>query len=195
MIPPESEIAIATRLVVETLESLGVPYLVGGSVASSIHGISRSTRDVDLVAALKPEDGAPLVDRLGSAFYADLPSIIEEITARRSFNVIHLETMVKIDLFVAKETPFTASQFERRTEQAIGDQKPLKLSVASPEDTILSKLDWYRLGGEISDRQWNDILGVLKVQGDRLDFDYLRQWAGELGVADLLEKVRGEAGP
>jgi hypothetical protein len=116
--------------------------------------------------------------------------IAEAIQNRSSFNLIHLATMFKVDIFVNKDRPFDRSQFARRVLQQFSADPPRSAYIASPEDTILSKLVWYRMGDEVSDRQWRDILNVLAAQQGRLDNDYLAHWAGQLGVADLLERGR-----
>jgi hypothetical protein len=187
--PVLSEPIAVTLKVVDVLDSIGVPYLIGGSLASTLHGMVRTTLDVDLVAEVRHEHVSPLVQLLANEFYIDADSIIAAIQQRSSFNIIHLETMFKVDIFVAKQRTFDKSQFARRAAQIVVDEPERTAYVASAEDTILTKLEWYRLGGESSERQWRDVLGVLKVQGDRLDLAYLRQWAVELKVADLLEKV------
>ncbi len=178
-----------TLLVAHSFETLNIPYLVGGSVASTIYGVVRTTQDADMVAELRSEHVTPLVQMLGPAFYIDAEAITEAIHRRSSFNLIHLETMFKVDIFVSKQRPFDRSQFDRRIAQMIATDPEQTAFIASPEDTLLSKLEWYRLGGEVSERQWRDVLGVIKVQGDRLNLAYLRRWAIELNVADLLEKA------
>jgi hypothetical protein len=183
----------ALVLVIDALEALGVPYFIGGSVASAIYGVLRTTVDADLVADLRVQHAEPLAHALGDAFHVDAESIKEAIRHQRSFNLIHLGTMFKVDVFVLKRRPFDASQFARRTAHVIATDPERRAYVASAEDTILAKLEWYRLGNEVSDQQWRDVLGILKVQTDRLDHDYLRQWAVELNVADLLERALGEA--
>jgi hypothetical protein len=183
-----------TLLVVDALETLGVSYLIGGSLASAIHGVLRATLDADLVADLRLEHAEPLARTLGDAFYVDTEAIREAIHHQSSFNVIHLETMFKVDVFVLKGRPFDQTQFERRIAQVVTTEPERTAYVASAEDTILTKLEWYRLGGEVSERQWNDVIGVLKVQRDRLDYGYLRRWAVEIGVGNLLERVLVEAG-
>ena len=181
-------IAVTLR-VIEALVDLGVPYLIGGSLASAVHGVARATADADLVADLHLEHAEPLAQALGDAFYVDVEAIRDAIRHRSHFNVIHLETVFKVDVFVNKQRPFDQAQFERRAAQIVATDPERSVYVASAEDTVLTKLESYRLGNEVSDRQWRDVLGVLKVQGERLDAAYLRRWARALSVEDLLEKA------
>ncbi|MBI3922634.1 MAG: hypothetical protein HY318_14525 [Armatimonadetes bacterium] len=188
----EEPVAV-TLLVIDALETLRVPYLIGGSLASAVHGVLRATHDADLVADLRPQHVEPLVEALGGAFYVEAGAIREAIGQQISFNVIHLETMFKVDVFVKRVRPFDEAQFQRRASHLIDADTDRTGYVASAEDTILTKLEWYRMGGEVSDRQWGDVLGVLKTQGENLDMEYLRKWATALGVEDLMEKALSQA--
>ena len=191
----ESDLVAALRPVAETLDALGVRYYLGGSVASSAHGIARASLDADIVAALEPEHVDSLVKRLVSAYYIPADRLRSAVAARSSCNFIHLATMFKIDVFVSKGRPFDRQAAERARPQAI-DEAPdaPRFPVASPEDTVLAKLEWFRLGGEISERQWWDVVGILRVTADA-DRAYLGRWADSLGVADLLERALADAAP
>ena len=189
----ETELLLALGRVVAAFDALGVEYLVGGSMASSVFGEPRQTMDADLVARLYERHAGPLVERLTDEFYAHLPGIVSAIQTQGCFNLIHLETVTKVDVFVRWRDPFAQSQFARRQRKSVGQSSPLELFFASAEDTILAKLEWYRKGGCVSDRQWRDLLGVLKVQGEALDQAYLMDWANRLGLADLLERALDEA--
>lgn len=188
-----AEPIVVTALVSGVLESLGVPYLICGSMAGAVHGIARATMDVDIVAELRPEHVEPLVERLGDDFYADMLSIQEAVVRRASCNLIHLPTMFKVDLFVPQPRAWNREQIARRERRSLTSAPLPAADVATAEDTVLAKLEWYRKGNEVSDRQWQDILGIIAVQGDRLDRAYLARWARDLGVIDLLKRALEQA--
>lgn len=167
-------------------------YRVGGSVASSALGVPRSTLDVDISCELRAGQAAAFAAALGSSYYVDPDMIRDAVNRRASFNLIHLSTMLKIDVFIRKETPFEQESFERFVTLPL-EEGGRAFAVTTPEDIILHKLDWYRLGGGISERQWKDVLGVISVQRAALDLAYMRRSAAMLGVADLLDRAIVEA--
>lgn len=177
------------------LEQFGIPYLIGGSVASIVHGEARLTNDLDLVADLRESQVAALVKALEAEFYVDDRAIQRAIRERSSFNLIHLATMFKVDVFIHRQDDWAHEQMRRSVSKLLleGDDSTMRW-VSSAETMILQKLLWFRKGGEVSDRQWRDVLGMLKVQAGRLDFDYLKQWAVALQISDLLEKSLQESG-
>lgn len=187
-----SEPLAVTFAVIEVLETLAVPYFLGGSFASSVQGAARATLDADVIADLRPDNVRAFIDTLKDAFYLDPDTVRNAIHRRGTFNLIHFKTMFKVDVFVSKNRPFEQSQFARRRVSLLARDPDLSAYLSSPEDTILAKLEWYRLGGEVSDRQWRDVLSVLQVQQGRLDEDYLQSWAAQLGVADLLRRALDE---
>lgn len=189
-----SELADALIPVVRVFEELGVRHYVGGSFASSAHGVARASLDVDVVADLQRQHVTLLVTRLQHAYYIDEARVVAAVESRRSFNLIHLATMFKIDVFVARERPFDREALGRARREAIDDApNSPEVLVASPEDTVLAKLEWFRAGGEVSERQWADVIGVLRLGGPNLEADYLRRWAEALGIADLLDRALAEA--
>lgn len=176
-------------IVTNTFERLGILYFIGGSLASIFHGFVRTTNDADIVAALTLEHVDALLDALSGRFYIDAEPIREAIRRKASFNVIHLATMFKVDVFVSRNRPFDRSRFERRLRRTIDPAAEGVADIASAEDSLLAKLEWYRLGGEVSERQWRDVLGIIKTQSGRLDREYLARWAEELGLGDLVERA------
>jgi hypothetical protein len=189
----QNEPVEVTLKVTGVFESLGVPYLIGGSLASALYGMVRTTQDADIVAEMRLGHLQPFVSALQDEFYLDDEMIAEAIQRNSSFNIIHRETMFKVDVFIPRPRPFLQSQLARAQRQKFTFDTEVSAKFASPEDTILSKLEWYRLGGEVSDRQWRDILGVLKTRVGELELDYLQKWAQELKVGDLLERALREA--
>ena len=188
---PDAVVAVAP--VVAALERLDVPYYLGGSIASSAYGAARATLDVDLVADLSPKHATPLVQMLGHDYYVNQHAVSEAIAGQSCFNAIHLTTMFKVDVFILKDRRYDRVALGRIRKASLDVETPTaEFYLASPEDVVLSKLQWFRAGEEVSERQWRDVLGVLAVQHDRLDYDYLDDWASQLGIADLLERARKE---
>ncbi len=190
-----SDIIAAVEPVVAAFEVLGVSYRIGGSVASSALGVPRSTLDVDLVCDLRLPQVSHLVAALEDAYYADADMMREAIQGESSFNLVHLATMLKVDVFVRKSTPWDIEAFSRKVRRSLdttGTSPEFDLTTA--EDIVLHKLAWYRLGGGVSDRQWRDAVGVIAVQAASLDRPYLVRWASSLGLSDLLDRAFAEAG-
>jgi len=193
MVPPDEALKVILE-VARVLEDLRIPYAVGGSLASSMHGIPRSTQDGDLVADLRAEHVQPFLAAVADIFYVSPERVFQAVQRRSSFNLVHLKTVIKVDVFVLKAEPLDLQEMARRQVLPVPGAPGTTLQVASAEDTILQKLLWYEKGHRVSDRQWDDVLGVLKVQRTALDFDYLREWAQQAGVDDLLTKAFEDAG-
>jgi hypothetical protein len=177
--------------VAQALDRLGLPYALGGSMASSIYGISRHTNDADVMVPPFPGREKELIDALGADYYASEPAIRQAILKRSSFNLINTRTGFKVDVFIPPDDPFERSGMARR--RALEVEGGQTIYLLSPEDVLLSKLRWYRLGDEVSEQQWKDVLGLVKTQRPRLDEAYLEHWAGHLRVTDLLDRVFAEA--
>jgi hypothetical protein len=184
------------KRLLEALDNLAIRYMVGGSLASSLYGVFRSTNDIDIVADIRQEHLARLAAELAPDFYADLDAMREALRRERSFNLIHFASSYKFDIFPLPGDAYYQSQLERSKPEEItlGGTEAMKCRVVTAEDTILAKLVWYRQGGEQSERQWADLRGILSVQGERLDEAYLRRWAQHLGVEDLLERLLSQKG-
>ena len=180
------------QAVTAVLTRLQIPYAVGGSWASSLLGKPRFTNDADIAVEPFPGKEPAFCASFGEDYYVSLPMIQDAIRRRSSFNIIHWSSGFKVDLFIRKDRPFEASVLARRHVYPLPDGQSFTL--VSPEDVILLKLEWYRLGGGHSERQWEDVLGVLQVQAGKLDHAYLDHWAADLGVSDLLQRARQESG-
>ena len=168
------------------LDALGVTYVIGGSLASSVHGEPRATNDVDLVAALDETTGASLIERLANGWYVSDEAVKAAVAHGASFNAIHLASAVKVDVFVAGADAFEAERLRHRIAVQLTAGT---LYVDTAEHTILRKLEWYRRGGEVSERQWRDVVEILRIQRGRLDEKRLAYWARYLGVTRLLRKA------
>ena len=187
----DGELIAALTPVTVALDDLGVAYYVTGSVLSSHLGHARSTVDADLVADLRPEHAARLVAALEASFYIDIGAVDEAIRRRGMFNAVHLETMLKVDVY-ATSTAFDRETLSRARPGTFADGARA-FSLATAEDLVVHKLIWFRAGGGVSERQWRDVVGVLRVQVGRLDLVHMRAWAQKLGVDELLDRALAEA--
>ena len=174
------------------LEERGISYVVVGSFASSLRGVYRTTNDIDIVADIKLEQVNGLVSALQDDFYIDELAARRAVIGHSSFNVIHFESVFKVDLFVPSPNEFSQQQLMRRQPEQLSPEMAQMICVATAEDTILGKLQWYRAGNEISNTQWTDVRGIIGSQGENLDADYLRKWADKLNVRELLERALKE---
>lgn len=181
------------RRVALILNSLEIAHHFTGSIASSWHGQPRTTVDIDVVIDADLGRLDTLAEVLEPNFYVSREAIREAIEHRSSFNAISLDSPYKVDFFIVGNRPYDREAFRRSVEHFLGraDSPPVRL--LSPEDTVLRKLEWYRLGGEVSDHQWRDVLGILVARCGSLDTAYLDSWAVELNIADLLKRVREQA--
>jgi hypothetical protein len=175
--------------VITAFQTLGVGHYVGGSVASSFHGAARSTMDVDVVCNLKEEHVSPFVESFDSNFYIAIATVLDAVRRKSCFNLIHLPTSFKIDIFISRQRPVDVEAMRRAQMQVLGDDPSLNVAIASVEDSIVSKLEWYRLADETSDRQWDDVTRLVQLHGDALDVDYLENASQSVGVADLLTRL------
>lgn len=181
--------------VASIFDELGIAYQLGGSVASSIHGFPRGTLDVDVQADIRDHHVQPLVERLEPDWMVTTAMVREALRYRTSFNIIPVDDIAKIDIFVPKNTPFDVSSASRSEKNIVmSDGKVVPYYVGSLEDTILRKLYWYRLGGYGIEQKWLDVLGMIKAHAFDVDLDYLEKWAPELGVKDLKDKALDESG-
>ena len=188
-LPSEFVVGIAALL-----ESLRIPYHVGGSIASSAYGTYRMTADVDFVIDVDTAALARLADALAPEFYVSATAMTEALAHRSTFNAIHLDTSFKVDFFIRGVRPYDIEEFRRRVPQTLDSLSSRQVMMMSPEDTVLRKLDWFRAGGGVSEQQWRDVVAVLKAMGSRLDHEYLQHWGAELGVSDLLQRAKEQAG-
>lgn len=175
------------------LDELGIRYVVVGSFASSARGQPRATIDADIVAEVTRDHSRILAERLAGDYYADEVAIHRAVLDRSMFNAIHLETMFKFDIYVADSHGFDEQQLLRALPEHIKPDSIDPICVATAEDTVLAKLVWFKKGDKTSEKQWSDVLGVLGVQRDALDLEYLSKWANGLGISDLLEKAISES--
>ena len=188
------ESLLVTLRIAEVLDDLEVRWFLGGSLASSIHGIPRATLGADIVADLRAPLVSAFLKALGKDWYMEEQSVRDAIMNRSCFNLIHLGSAMKVDIFVPKLRRFEGGQFSRALRIPVAEGSTIKIPVCSAEDIVLAKLEWYRAGGELSDRQWGDILSVLRVNAKNLDLEGMRERAIELAVSDLLASALTQVG-
>lgn len=181
--------------VVSILDAIGIEYMIGGSFASSYYGEIRMTRDVDFVADIREEHIPAMMEHFSSDdWYIDDEMIRDAIQTQSSFNIILLPTMYKADFFCRRRDAWGQEEWGRRIRKQIdSDYLKREIVYASPEGMILQKLLWYRMGGEVSSQQWRDIQKMLVTQEPTLDKEYLKKWAVDIQVTDLLERACAEA--
>ena len=180
-------------LVASVLEQQQITYVLVGSLASSMHGMFRSTADIDIVADVHSEQVIPLLTALQENFYVDEHAVREAIDQRQSFNAIHFDSVFKVDIFIPKADEFSRKQIERRELRKLAPDVEQMVYVATAEDTILAKLRSYNSGGRVSNTQWTDVVGIIGGSSSILDLDYLRHWAETLGLTELLDRAFREA--
>lgn len=178
--------------VVAALQQLEIRHFVGGSIASSFHGATRSTMDVDLIAELREEQILPFVNSFGDEFYLSDTAVRGAVERRSCFNLIHLPSSFKVDIFVSRGRPFDDESMNRARLETLGESKSVQVPIASAEDIVISKLEWFRLTNETSERQWDDVSRLLRLLGDDADIPYLRRVARSVNIDDLLERVLAE---
>ena len=174
------------------LEQLGIAYAIGGSLASSIYGKVRFTQDADITVEPFESRAENLFERLKPSYYISQEAMYEALKRHSSFNIIHYESAFKIDVFISGSTTFEKQLMSRKKQVKLSGSMEKLFLVVSPEDIILLKLQWYRDSGFSSERQWEDVLGILEVQADRLDYEYMKKWSAILGINELLEKASSE---
>ena len=182
----------AARQISRIFGALSIRHAIVGSVASSLRGVPRATVDVDFVVDLQQAHVIPLMNALNTQYYMSEEAAVEAIRRTGMFNLIHTLTGYKIDVHLVGEDPYEQTKLARAISMKVIEGDELK--VATAEDLILSKLRWYRLGGETSERQWKDVLGIFLFQ-PKLDLDYLTRWAENLRISDLLERAIQESKP
>ena len=189
-----NEMVAALKPVAEALSLLRIPHYVGGSVASSYHGAVRSTMDIDIVCQMREEQVGPFVSQFNDTFYVSELAIRQAVRGRSCFNLIHFETSFKVDIFISRERPFDQICMDRAVEAKLGgDTGFVIVPMATVEDSIISKLEWYRLTDETSERQWDDVSRLVRLTGSALDRGYLAQSAPMVGVSDLLLRLLDQA--
>lgn len=181
------ELVAALAPVVSALNELKVRHYVGGSVASSFHGALRSTMDVDIVCELTESHVEKFLEFVSADYYASETAIRASVENKSCFNLIHLPTSFKVDVFLSRGRPFDRNCMDRCKLESLSEQ--LRVPIATPEDSVIAKLEWYRAGNEVSERQWDDVTRLLSLLGEQADLDYLTNAAASVGVSNLLTRL------
>lgn len=187
-----TDLITALTPVAAVLNQLGVRFYVGGSVASSFHGAARSTMDVDIVCKLVAENVPAFVAAFGDDFYVSELAVRTAIQRHSCFKLFHLSTSFKVDVFISRGRLFDTSSMDRATLETLGGEPPLKVRIATAEDSIISKLEWYRKTNETSERQWDDVTRLIRLLGSQADLARLTDMARSVGVDDLLHRLLNE---
>jgi hypothetical protein len=178
----------------ELFESMAIPWVLGGSLASSMVGEPRSTMDIDMAVRMGLDHVDQLVAAVIDRYYVSADMVREAVIRKSSFNILHYESALKVDIFVLGEGLLDRRQIDRRRRVVVDAGRSFELWTGSTEDQVLRKLAWFRSGGEVSDRQWRDVLGILVVQADRLNVTDLVATGQLVGLADLVQRALLEAG-
>jgi hypothetical protein len=188
------DLVAALTPVAAAFNRIGVRHYIGGSVASTMHGAIRSTMDVDLVCDLGADQVDAFLAAFGSEFYVSGSAVRQAVEQRSCFNLIHLPTAYKVDVFVSRGRPFDEAAMKRAVPLPLAVGQEMTVPVATPEDSIVAKLEWFRLGDETSERQWDDVSRLVALHGESLDTAHMRRMAESVGVADLLDRLLKAAG-
>jgi hypothetical protein len=191
MVEPEEYLVL--KQLADTLDDFKIDYAIGGSIASSLYGKVRFTQDADITVAAFGDKAEQLYNELKESFYVSKEAMNQAVSNRDSFNIIHLESAFKIDIFVCKDDDFHRQLFLRRKKVKLDESIEHLFDIVSPEDIILLKLQWYKSTGCVSERQWSDVLGVLAVQAQAIDMKYLTNCSEKLDLGDILQKAISES--
>ena len=176
--------------VIRRLNKLGVIYMLTGAYAVSFHGEPRATHDIDIKINLQTKDITSIYENFKRDFYIGKDMVEDAVKEQRMFNIIHLDTGIKVDFWISKDANFDRLRMERRTKDSFLGEP---VYVASPEDTILVKLEWFK--NSESEKHWRDALSILKVSKKNLDYNYIEKWAKELGILDVWKKIKKTEDP
>jgi len=188
----EPEEYLVLKQLTDALDGLKINYAIGGSIASSVYGKVRFTQDADITVAAFGDNAEQFYNVLKESFYISEDAMYQAISNRGSFNIIHLKSAFKIDIFIQKDDDFHRLIFIRRKKVKLDESINHLFDIVSAEDVILLKLQLYQSSGCVSQRQWSDVLGILTVQSQSLDMKYLRSLSEKLGLGDILQKAIDE---